>query len=180
MGILLGLSPFIAFAVLSHFTSAAVALWVAAAVSVVMILREWKLGRSLKVLDCGTLILFAGLACYTTVVHRSWDIMGVRAVVDTGVFLVMLISLLIKQPFTLQYAREEVPESLHSSPIFIRTNYVLTAMWTAAMAIIAIVDMMAHSAGETSPWARRTIILVLVAAYSFTKWYPEHVRKSHA
>lgn len=60
MGILLGLSPFIAFAVLSRFTSAAVALWVAAAVSVVLILRELKMGRSLKVLDCGTLTLFAG------------------------------------------------------------------------------------------------------------------------
>jgi len=178
MGILLGLSPFIAFAVLTRFTSAAVALWVAACVSVVLILREWKLGRSLKVLDCGTFILFAGLACYTTLVHRSWEIMGVRAVVDSGLFLIMLISLLIQRPFTLQYAREEVPESLHTSPIFIRTNYILTAIWTLAMAVVAIVDMLAHSIPE--PWPRRMIIVVLVAAFSFTKWYPEQVRKAHA
>ncbi|SDF26094.1 hypothetical protein [Terriglobus roseus] len=180
MGILLGLSPFIAFAVLSRFTSAAVALWAAAAVSVVLILRELKLGRSLKVLDCGTLILFAGLACYTTLVHRTWDIMGVRAVVDTGLFLIMLISLIIKLPFTLQYAREEVPESLHTSPIFIRTNYILTAVWTVAMATVAAFDMLAHSNPDYSTLSRRMIIVSLVAAFSFTKWYPDHVSKAHA
>jgi hypothetical protein len=37
---------------------------------------------------------------------------GVRLRVDAGLLLIVLITLLVGKPFTLQYAREQVPQDL--------------------------------------------------------------------
>jgi hypothetical protein len=46
--------------------------------------------------------------------------------VDTGLFLIVVISMLVRHHFTLQYAREQVDIELWGSPKFVRINYVLT------------------------------------------------------
>ncbi len=86
--------------------------------------------------------MFTVLGIYAAVKRGGWDIPVVRTVVDGGLLLIILLSMLVRRPFTLQYAREQVPVSVQSSPTFIKTNYILTAVWSLAMAILVVADPM--------------------------------------
>ncbi|MEI9864304.1 MAG: hypothetical protein WDN00_07060 [Limisphaerales bacterium] len=55
--------------------------------------------------------------------------------------MIVLISMAIRCPFTLQYAREGTPETLWREPEFIRVNYVITAVWAAAFAVMVAADL---------------------------------------
>jgi hypothetical protein len=122
--------------------------------------------------------LFAVLGLYATAVGGGWDIPMVRTVVDGGLLLLILLSMLVRRPFTLQYAREQVPASVQSSPTFIKTNYILTAVWALAMAILVVADLAMHLLPSLP--LRLEIVVMLAAlggAFWFTKWYPGQVRK---
>src|ERR1700733_10588109 len=140
MGVLLGFAPFVAFALLSRFVPASISLWSAAAVSAMLILRQKTRGGSMKILEVGTFVLFAALGTYALVRGNIWDIPTVRSVVDGGLLLIILLSVVVGRPFTLQYAREQVSASVQDSPRFIRTNYIITAIWALAMAVIVLAD----------------------------------------
>ncbi|MEJ1978243.1 MAG: hypothetical protein WDN49_21100 [Acetobacteraceae bacterium] len=106
-----------------------------------------------------------------------WSVIGVRLCVDAGLLLIVLASMALGRPFTLQYAREQVPPEVWSSPEFLRVNNVLTAAWALAFAVM----VAAEAALLYLPEAPRragviAIILALVGAVKFTGWYPEHAR----
>ena len=89
MGIVLAFAPFILFA--------------GAAVSASLLFRDWVTpGRTPKILEIGTVLLFGGLALYALTGTASWSILGVRLLVDAGLLLIVLFSIAIGQPFTVQ------------------------------------------------------------------------------
>lgn len=174
MSILLGLSPFILFALLTRVASIEVSLFAAAALSAGLILRDrLRHGGAVKVLEAGTAILFGGLAFYTLLAHASWTVVGVRLAVDAGLFLIALVSILIRQPFTLQFAREQVPRELWDHPRFLATNYAITGVWTAAFAVQVLADLVILSVPAVPFWVGLAAIVgSLAAAIWFTGWYP--------
>ncbi len=133
MGILLSFSPFIAFALLTRVLPVAAAVFVGAAVALALLAWE-RFGRKrgIKILEAGTVVLFGALALYAVLRDPDWSIVGVRLRVDVGLLLIVLLSMLLRRPFTLQYAREQVAPELWHRPLFIRTNYVITAVWAGA------------------------------------------------
>ena len=181
MGLLLAFLPFIAFAVLANRVETHVALIVAAALAIVLLARDWLAKHRVKVLDTGTAVLFTLLAGYTTLEQEDLSLVAVRACVDGGLLLIVLFSLAIRQPFTLQYARETVDPKFWSSPIFIRTNYVITAVWALAFAIMTAAEvamLIEPSIPQHSGFI--VVIAALVGAFCFTKVYPERVRAAVA
>ena len=180
MGILLGFAPFIAFAVLTRFATPTVSLWAAAIASAVLVIRERLRGRSLKILEVGTLALFLMLGFYSSFIPVTWDIPTVRAIVDAGLLFIIILSIVVRNPFTLQYAREQVSAETLQSPTFVRTNYVLTSIWAAAMAIIVVADLGMHFV-PTMPLSTEVaaILVALGGAFWFTKWYPAQQRQRH-
>jgi hypothetical protein len=174
---LLAFAPFIAFALLTHFVAPVASLVVAAVVSLGLIGKELVLGRSIKILELGTCVLFGGLAVYAYLSNAAWPVVGVKLAVDIGLFLIVLCSLLIDRPFTIQYARENVPEELWASPQFIRTNRVIALVWLAAFAAIVVADLILMFV-PAAP--QRVSILLTVAAlygaFKFSTAYPERAR----
>jgi hypothetical protein len=180
MGILLGFAPFIAFAVLTRFATSTVSLWAAAVASAVLVIRERLRGRSMKILEAGTFALFSLLGIYSLFIHATWDIPTVRAVVDAGLLFIIVLSIVVRRPFTLQYAREQVSAEVQQSPTFVRTNYVLTSIWAAAMAIIVVADLGMHFVPNMPLSVEVAAILIaLGGAFWFTKWYPAQQRLRH-
>jgi hypothetical protein len=181
MGILLAFAPFIVFALADRFVSPASALAAAAAVSAILLLRElFTPGHTPKILELGTFLLFAGLALYAFIAAPSWTVIGVRLRVDAGLLVIILISMAVRRPFTLQYAREQVPVELWANPDFLRANYVITAAWAAAFLFMVLAELallfipgFPHRAGIV------VITLALIAAVKFTGWYPDRP-KGHA
>lgn len=174
---LLSFAPFIAFAILNHFVDPTAALIVAALVSFGLIGREILLGHSAKILEVGTCILFGGLAVYAYVSNANWPVVGVKLAVDVGLLLIVLFSLLIGRPFTIQYARESVPKELWDSAQFLRTNQIITLVWVAAFAALIVADVILlympnvpHKVGVL------LTIGALYGAYKFTMAYPDRAK----
>src|SRR5215475_780294 len=143
MGMLLAFAPFIAFALVDRAVGATEGLVAGAAVSAALLLRDWLTpGRSPKILEIGTVILFGALAAYAIFGGPTWSIVGVRLCVDLGLLLIVLASMALQRPFTLQYAREQVPSEFWTSPQFLRTNYVITAAWALAFFVLVMADLM--------------------------------------
>jgi intracellular septation protein A len=182
MNILLSFGPFILFAVLMRFGDVFFALIAAAALSALLIVRERRRGKSVKILEAGTVGLFGGLAIFTAITRYDWTILEARLAVDAGLLAIVLGSLIARRPFTLQFAREEVPQEYWANPQFIATNYMISGVWAAAFVILVVADVVMAFFPTIPLWVGIVVTIVALAgAIWFTSWYPQRLRKpSHA
>lgn len=173
MGVLLAFAPFLTFVVVERLIGVQPGLIAAAVVAVIVLLRDLS-RKTVKVLDVGTALLFAGLAIYKHFAHPDWSVIAVRLRVDLGLFLIVLVSILLRRPFTLQYAREQVPREFWNSPEFVRTNYVITGVWAAAFAVMVLAEAaVLYLPGMPKSLGVLVTVLAIVGAMKFTGWYPE-------
>jgi hypothetical protein len=179
VGILLAFAPFLVFALVDRVVGSVEGLVAGAIVALGLLVRDWMTpGRTPKILEIGTALLFGGLALYALLGKPTWSVIAVRLCVDSGLFAIVLVSMIVRRPFTLQYARESVPEALWSTPEFLRTNYVITAAWALAFAVMVAAEFcllyvpdFPHRAGIIA------IVAALIAAVKFTGWYPARARR---
>jgi hypothetical protein len=122
-------------------------------------------------------MLFVGLAAYSYLTNMNWPVIGVKLAVDIGLIAIVLFSLIVKRPFTLQYAREQVPQDLWDSPEFLRTNQVITLVWLCAFAILILADLILLYLPDAPH--RISVLLTIAAlygAFKFTLAYPDRKR----
>ena len=179
MGILLAFAPFIVFILADRLVGPTLGLCAGAVVSVGLLVRYWITpGRTPKILEIGTALLFGGLALYAVLGAPTWSVIGVRLCVDTGLLLIVLVSMAVGRPFTLQYAREQVTPEFWNRPEFIRANYIITAIWALAFLVTVIAELALLYVPSLPPLVGIVaIVLALVGAVKFTGWYPERVRR---
>jgi hypothetical protein len=177
MNLLLGFAPFLLFAVLMQL-SPSLALWVAFAAAFALGIRSFLESRILKTLDWGSVALFGLLAVFAEFIPPNVTLSTVRLAVDGGLLIIVVVSLVLREPFTLQYAREQAPRELWSSAPFIRTNYVVTIVWAAAFAIMTAADAAATFTAQL-PLAEAVMLglAALAGALTFTYQYPAYVRR---
>lgn len=180
MTIFLILAPFGAFATLMMLTSAAIALFVSAAVSLAVIGIDAWYGRSLKILSAGAVVTFLAVGLYVTLIDSALSTSAVKLAVDAGILLVTLGSIAARTPFTLQYALEAADAETAKLPGFVRANYIITWAWAAA----AVLMMMGNAAMIYVPWLPFwSGLLVVFAARNvavyFTNWYPQYLRTKY-
>jgi hypothetical protein len=176
MNMVLAFAPFIVFALIDRIAGPIAGLSAGALVSAALNLREFLMpGRTPKILEVGTLVLFGGLAAYAVFGGgAALSVIAVRLLVDLGLMLIVLASIAVRQPFTLQYAREQVAPELWGNPEFIRTNYIITGVWALAFAVMVAAELallyvpdMPQRAGIIA------IVIALYGAMKFTSWYPD-------
>ncbi|MBX9649149.1 MAG: hypothetical protein K2X57_19075 [Xanthobacteraceae bacterium] len=177
MTIFLILAPYGAFAMLMLVTSAAVSLFVAAAICLAVIAFDVARGRSIKILGAGSVIVFTAVGGYILLIEPGMGNSAVKFAVDAGIFLVSLLSIVIRFPFTLQYAREAVDAETAKLPGFLRSNYIITWAWTGAALLMMVGNIALIYVPVLPLWSS---LLVAFAARNsavyFTKWYPEYCR----
>jgi hypothetical protein len=177
MTIFLILAPCGAFTLLMLVASTAVSLFAASLVCLAVIALDAYRGRSVKLLGAGSAIVFAGLGVYFTLVDPSLSTSAVRFFVDAGIFAISAGSLLIRHPFTLQYAIESVPAETAAMPGFLRANYIITAAWAAATLMMMLANMAMIYVPGLPIWLSLAIAFAARnSAVYFTKWYPEYRR----
>ena len=180
MAIFLILAPYGVFTVLMLATSAAVSLFAAAATCLVAIAVDLVRGRSIKTLCAGSAVLFAGLGLTLLAWHPAWSGSAVKLAVDAGVFTISLGSMLLRRPFTLQYAIEAVPAETAAMPGFLRANYVITGAWTAATLLMMASNVAMLYVPGLPFWTGLAIAFAARnSALYFTRWYPEYQRLKH-
>lgn len=85
--------------------------------------------------------------------------------------------MVLRRPFTLQYARESVPVAVQQTPEFRRVNYVITAAWALAFAAMVVAEFcLLYVSGFPHGAGIVVIVAALVAAVKFTGWYPSRSR----
>jgi len=181
MSILLSLSPFGAFFVLMRLVSPLAGLVGAVAVSLLLCLRMARRGESLKILEVGSLVVFGALTAYTLLAAPAWTVATVRLAVDTGLLAIAVVSLAIGRPFTLQYARERVPEPVWALPVFHTTNRLITQVWAAAFAVLVAADAAAAYVEAIPIWVDvAASVAAFAAAVWFSRRYPAAVQRRFA
>jgi hypothetical protein len=180
MTIFLILAPYGAFTFLMLVTSAAISLFASTAVCIAVIAFDIWRGRSIKILGVGSVITFVAIGLYVALIDPALSASAVRFAVDTGILLVTLFSILIRYPFTLQYALEVTDAETAKLPGFIRANYIITWAWAAASLLM----MIGNAAMIYVPWLPFWGgLLVAFAARNcaiyFTKWYPQYRRAKY-
>ena len=175
MMIFLILLPFGVFSGLMLLTAADMALFASAATGLAVIAWDAFRGRQLKMLGAGSVVLFLGLGCYLTLIDAGLSASAIKLTVDAGVLAIALVSLAIRHPFTLQYAREVVDAETLALPGFITANYIMTWAWTACMVLMMAGNVLMIYLPGLPIWAG--IAIAFAARNStvyFTKWYPEY------
>jgi hypothetical protein len=177
MTIFLILAPYGVFASLMLVASASLSLFGASGVCLAVIaLDAWR-GRSVKLLGAGSAVVFAGLGAYLVFLDPSLSRSAVRFFVDAGIFAISAGSMLIRYPFTLQYAIEAVPAETAGMPGFLRANYIITAAWTAAALLMMLANMAVLYVPGLPIWLSLAIAFAARnSAVYFTKWYPQYRR----
>ena len=161
-------------------TSAAISLFASTAVCIAVIAFDLWRGRSIKILGVGSIITFIAIGLYVALIDPALGASAVRVAVDTGILLVTLFSILIRYPFTLQYALEVTDAETAKLPGFMRANYIITWAWAAASLLM----MIGNAAMIYVPWLPFWGgLLVAFAARNcaiyFTKWYPQYRRAKY-
>ena len=181
MSIVLSLSPFLVFFLLMRLHSPLAGLVGAVVVSLLLCLRMIRRGEALKILEVGSLAVFGALTAYTLLAAPAWSVATVRLAVDLGLLAIAVASLAIGRPFTLQYARERVPEPIWVLPVFFTTNRRITIVWAMAFAVHVAADAAAEYVPAIPLWLDVVAsIVAFLGAVWFTRWYPAAVQRRFA
>ncbi len=178
---LVGLSPWILYSLVEGKNRLELSAAIALGLAVIILSLNWIRGGTPKLLEYADVVYFAGLAvlvAFASPGTRSWLELWGGEVANVAVFAIAFGSVLLRMPFTLQYAREDVAEELWHEPEFLRVNYLITWVWVVAFAIEAlsgyIGDAVLHDPNNIwTGWIIQTLPLIIAA--QFTIWYPNRL-----
>lgn len=86
-------------------------------------------------------------------------------------------TLLIRKPFTLAYAKDTTPREHCDDPLFLRINYMISAVWAGAFLVSAVVGAYGDAVLRDNDnfWTAWIVPLAaIIFAGSFTEFYPDH------
>ncbi|MER7461659.1 hypothetical protein [Streptomyces sp. NPDC097981] len=108
-----------------------------AAVALALQQRREGAGFDALIIEIGSAVFFAALAAVAFADPHSGVHDYSAALSSATLALIAGISLLVRKPFTLGIAKRTTPREVWGLRPFIRTNVVITAVWTAAFALTA-------------------------------------------
>jgi tryptophan-rich sensory protein len=86
-----------------------------------------------------------------------------------------IVSLALRRPFTLQYAREMASDEAMQRPDFLTVNYVITAVWTLAFLLMISANLLLITLPDLPLWSGLAMaFLIRNPAVYFSKWYPDY------
>jgi all-trans-retinol 13,14-reductase len=85
-------------------------------------------------------------------------------------------SLAAGTPFTIQYARERVTPEFWHTPLFIRINQYITAVWGLDLSLSVLVSLYRHAEGDAGFASQYAWVLFSLGAMLFTVYFPDWYR----
>lgn len=179
---LVGLSPWILYSLVEGKNRLEVSALAALGLALLVLIVNWARGETPKMLEFSDVVYFGALAIVVALAStstREWLELWGGEVANIALLVIALGSILIRKPFTLQYAREDAPQEYWHTPAFLRVNYLISWVWVAAFAIEAASgfygDAVLHNSNNLwTGWIIQTLPLIIAA--QFTIWYPTKLR----
>lgn len=150
------------------------------ALSLLLVVGGHRRGSKIKLLEVFDVVYFgsmAALALFASAGVIDWLEKWGGELTNIALATFALGSILIRQPFTLQYARESVDEEAWDSPLFLRINYVVTWAWVIGFGVAAVSGAVGDIVLDDSNnfWTGWIIqIGGTVFAIAFTEFYPDY------
>lgn len=168
--LVVGFLPWIILAVLGN-RLFVLALLLALAAAAVATVRQ-AVRRSLKILDTVTFAFFVFVV--VGVIGFRWMILATYMSLLVNVTLMAIAwgSLAAGTPFTIQYARERVAPEFWHTPLFIRINQCITAVWGLDFFLSAVVSLYRRTTGDTSLVSEYAWVLFSLGAALLTVYFP--------
>ena len=173
--ILLSFAPWIAYSLITGGTLASKEAAVITAVVLSVALNFDKLKKGF-VLDWGTIIFFILLGGCIFLFPNLKFLQYTGIISDLVVALIVAISIILRKPFTIQYAKESVPKYLWQAKGFIKVNYTITFAWGVSFLLITLFQFFSMMKwwGPNAHVIAEVIVYVLII--EFTKRYPSWYR----
>jgi hypothetical protein len=177
--LLLAFSPWLAFLVIAHESLFRLKLGLGVALVLSVILGLTGIHRGV-ILWAG--LIFFSLASIAVIGFQNlWTIRHMGVLASGMLATATWFSVLIRKPFTLDYARAHTDRSLWNDPVFLRTNFILTSAWGTIFTLNALLAFGKMESFLLQPWQYETISYVLlVCGAILTTWYPNRVRSRAA
>lgn len=180
----MGFAPWIIFSVIEGPGRFAAAAGAAFGAALLILLAGVAIGFRAKLLDLAAIVFFAALLVLGMVVGNdahAWLERWCGEISNVMIVLVALGSVVVRRPFTLQYAREMTEREYWDSPLFLHINYVLTWVWIGSFFVTAAVgwygDGPLHEPDNI--WTNWIVsIAFLIFAIRFTEWYPARAKSA--
>lgn len=176
----MGFAPWILVSVVEGPGRVALAGALGGALALVICVAGAAVGIRPKLLDVTAVVFFAALAVVASLASagtQRWLGLWSAELCNVIIAAIAGLSLAVRKPFTLQYARETTEREYWNSPLFLQINYVITAVWSAAFLLIAIVGYIGDGPlhQPDNIWTAWIVqIALIVLAIKFTGWYPDY------
>ncbi len=131
------------------------------------------------VFDIGSLVFFIFLGINVFTINYAPITNNGYFISTLAIALIAWVSLIIKRPFTLQYARLAVPLEISKTKTFLSVNYILTAFWAVLLSLMALPRIVefykpVHYATDINMGVS---VALMVVGFSITKYLPEWLTK---
>jgi intracellular septation protein A len=177
MGLFVSFAPWILFWVITSdnsFEEAAVAALIASLILAGMGVAH---GKTPKLLDYGTIVWFGFLVIVALTADEDFFADWSYILSNFALAAIVLLSIVVGQPFTRQYARETVPQEYWDTPMFMQSTAVIAWFWLGALILMGVSSIFAREYPADEVWWNWIVPLALfIGAIKFTAWYPDHLR----
>lgn len=182
-----GIAPWIVLSVLSSPGRFEEAVCAALGLTLLVMWFSYRRGLSLHALEYFGAVFFAILAVVGLLANDDvirWAELWAGELSNLALAAFVIATLVIRRPFTLAYAKEQAPPEYWDSPLFLRINYIISAVWAGAFVFAAIVGFIGDAVLRDSGnfWTGWVLQLAAIFfAVAFTDFYPDYaVHPDHA
>jgi hypothetical protein len=136
-------------------------------------------GVPIHLLEVFTVAYFGVLAVFGLVASDAtidWLALWAGELSNIALAAFALVTLLIRKPFTLAYAKDTTPREHWDDPLFLRINYMISAVWAGAFVVSAIAGAYGDAALRDNDnfWTAWIVPLAaIIFAGAFTEFYPD-------
>jgi hypothetical protein len=175
--LILAFAPWLAFLFIAHGSLFRLEVGLAVALLLSIGMGVARLHRGI-ILWVG-LTFFSGATVAVLVFHDMWTIRHMGVIASGVLATATWLTVLLRKPFTMDYAREHTPPELWTSPAFLRTNLILTSAWGLTFTCNALLAV-----GKMHQWLLPELGYELISyalmfgTAAFTTWYPGYVRRT--
>ena len=177
--LVLAFAPWLSFLIIAHGSLFRLELGLGIALALSILMGVLKLHRGV--------ILWVGLAFFSAAsilvigFQNIWTVRYMGVLANGALALGTWAGVVMRKPFTLDYARDHTDPALWDSPIFLRTNMIITSVWGGAFTCNALLAWLKMKQLFFSELAYELISYTLLMGVAvFTQWYPAYLRQLRA
>lgn len=176
--IILSCIPWVIFFALDNYGHLELDIAIISALAFVILFNNKSLQQGF-LLDWAALLYFFFLLIVVTVFDQTWFTLNSPLLAYYILASVTWISILIRRPLAMHFAKLNVTKELWSSKLFYRVNNIVTVLWALILSTVALLCTIQNYAWGGTIWLTELMPTALfLLGIWFTFWFPEWYKRN--